>query len=144
MPTDKTLFSRLQSANRRRKRIEKALKKSKSRSQASIDHWRDAAQHWQKTAFEYCQRYQALFNTKKLDTLSKDERLKILLDKFRFGGSVFIVRYGTETECKVNNISMSSSTCDGGSFCCDIDLVNIQNNKTHYPIHNINEIYWHG
>lgn len=59
------LKKRIISANRRRKRAEKNLKRVRKESTASINHWRKATVEWQKIAYEYAKKYEATLNVNK-------------------------------------------------------------------------------
>lgn len=145
LSTSKTV-QHLISANRRRKRAEKTLKRVRKESTASINHWRKATSDWQRQAHEYATRYDSLLDTtaKKMEMINKiltrEQRIMLLVNAFHKGDTCFIVRHGVEIECGIKSINISSGTCLDGSFDCDIELTNLKDGITNYAVEDINEI----
>ena len=82
MTSIQQILSRLASANHRRKRAEKKLKKTQVQSKASIEHWKNAAEAWQKMAYEYAKKYQATLNLDKSE--DRKEGLRIYARFFAY------------------------------------------------------------
>lgn len=76
------LKKRIVSANRRRKRAEKTLKRVRKESTASIKHWRKSAEYWQRQAYEYAMKYSSLLGETKPN--KTEERLRISAKFFSY------------------------------------------------------------
>lgn len=80
--TNQTNLAYLQSANRRRKNTERKLKRVRKESQASIQHWKDAATYWQKIAQEYAVKYRATLDINEKGNMKEALKISAMLLPF--------------------------------------------------------------
>lgn len=90
------LKKRIISANRRRKRAEKTLKRVRKSSTASINHWKRSAESWQKIAREFAMKYHVTLDVSKNKDLEEAIRIQGLFFTYNMARNMTA---GTSADC---------------------------------------------